>query len=70
MVEKSLRADAAVLQATQKGIPADQLEDMLTNSEKQQLAGCMRVVKILDLGEISVVDTVLALTHFGTMAMT
>lgn len=64
-MDKSLRADAAVVVATQRGISPDDLEDMLTSSEKQQLGSCMRVVKRLDLGEINILDSICALTHFG-----
>ena len=37
LVDKSLRADASTLAATQQGIAPEDLEDMLTSSEKQQL---------------------------------
>jgi len=65
LVDKSLRADASTLAATQQGIAPEDLEDMLTSSEKQQLGSCMRVVKRLDLGEINILDSISALTHFG-----
>lgn len=69
LVDKSLRADAALLEAQQRGIPVGELEDLLTSSEKYQLSGCMKVVRQLDLGELHVLDTICALTHFGTSSL-
>jgi len=66
LVEKSLRADAALLEAQRRGIPVAELEDLLTSSEKYQLSGCMKVVRQLDLGELHVLDTLCALTNYGT----